>query len=145
MIYVIYDTNVIVSSFLKIKSIPAKVVNYFYSSSKIVIPLYTIEILEEYKDVLSRSKFDIREVRINELLKKLINVGEKLDISDIEADLIDKSDIPFYKVFLKKRKSGMNVYLVTGNKKHFPIDPFILNPREFYELIEKIRYIPNIF
>jgi uncharacterized protein len=77
-------------------------------------------------------------------LKKLIRVRDKIDISDIEADLIDKNDIPFYKVFLKKRKSEMNVYLVTGNKKHFPIDPFILNPREFYELIEKIRYIPNI-
>lgn len=144
MIYVVYDTNVIVSSFLKIKSMPAKVVNYFYSSSKSVIPLYSIEILEEYKEVLSRSKFNIREIWINDLLKKLIRVRDKIDISDIEADLIDKNDIPFYKVFLKKRKSEMNVYLVTGNKKHFPIDPFILNPREFYELIEKIRYIPNI-
>ena len=62
MIYVVYDTNVIVSSFLKIKSMPAKVVNYFYSSSKSVIPLYSIEILEEYKEVLSRSKFNIREI-----------------------------------------------------------------------------------
>ncbi len=145
MIYVVYDTNVIVSSFLKIKSIPAKVVDYFYSDSKTIMPLYSVEILREYKEVLSRNKFDIKKFEIEDLLEQLTSVGEKLDISDIEADLIDKSDIPFYKVFLKKRKSEMNVYLVTGNKKHFPIDPFILTPREFYELIERIRYIPNIF
>ncbi len=145
MIYVVYDTNVIVSSFLKIKSIPAKVVDYFYSDSKTIMPLYSVEILREYKEVLSRNKFDIKKFEIEDLLEQLTSVGEKLDISDIEADLIDKSDIPFYKVFLKKRKSEMNVYLVTGNKKHFPIDPFILTPREFYELIEGIRYIPNIF
>lgn len=145
MIYVVYDTNVIVSSFLKTESIPAKVIDYFYSDTKTIIPLYSLEILNEYKEVLSRSKFNIREIRINDLLDELTSVGEKMDISDIEADLTDKSDVPFYKVFLKKRKSEINVYLVTGNKKHFPIDPFILTPREFYELIEKIRYIPSIF
>ena len=145
MIYVVYDTNVIVSSFLKTESIPAKVIDYFYSDIKTIIPLYSLEILNEYKEVLSRSKFNIREIRINDLLDELTSVGEKMDISDIEADLTDKSDVPFYKVFLKKRKSEINVYLVTGNKKHFPIDPFILTPREFYELIEKIRYIPSIF
>ncbi len=145
MIYVIYDTNVVVSSFLKKESLPSKVVDYFYAISKEVKAIYSKEMLSEYEEVLSRSKFNIGCVRRDDFINKLIMFGEKLDISDIKADLVDKSDIPFFKVFLKKRMSERNVYLVTGNKKHFPIDPFILTPREFYEFIEKFRYIPNVF
>lgn len=144
MIYVIYDTNVVISSFLKSDSIPAKVVDYSYAKDLSVIPMFTNEIIEEYEDVLSRRKFNLKNIRIKDFLNKMILIGEKIDISDIEADLIDKDDIPFYKVFLKKKKTDNFVFLITGNKKHFPINPFILTPREFYELIEKIRYIPNI-
>ena len=46
MIYVVYDTNVIVSSFLKADSIPAKIT--FYIFSKLVTPLFCKEVISEY-------------------------------------------------------------------------------------------------
>lgn len=39
-----------------------------------------------------------------------------------------------YYVVMEKRDD--NSYLVTGNKKHFPIEPFILTPREFLDIIK---------
>lgn len=139
MIYVIYDTNVLVSANLKKDSIPAFVIRY--SFSRIVKLVYSKEINDEYKEVLSRKKFNIDKNKLNEFLNYIILFGEEIDVDDKEVDLIDKSDIPFYKAFLEKRKSDGLVFLVTGNKKHFPIDPFIVSPREFYELIENLRYL----
>ena len=144
MIYVIYDTNVIVSSFLKINSIPAKVIDYSFTKNHLVIPIYNNDFFKEYGEVLRREKFNIKEFRIENFLNKLISVGEEINADDIEAELIDKDDIPFYKAFLKKKKTENLVFLVTGNKKHFPINQFILSPREFYELIENIRYLNNL-
>ena len=42
-------------------------------------------------------------------------------------------DLPFYEVVLEKRDS--DTYLVTGNIKHFPKDPFIVTPRELLDIL----------
>lgn len=45
----------------------------------------------------------------------------------------DMNDAPFYEVVLEKRDD--NAYLVTGNIKHFPKEPFIVTPRELLNIL----------
>ena len=45
----------------------------------------------------------------------------------------DMKDVPFYEVVLEKRND--NAYLVTGNIKHFPKEPFIVTPRELLDIL----------
>lgn len=42
----------------------------------------------------------------------------------------------FYEIVLTAR-SASNAYLITGNKKHYPIKSFVVTPREMIEIIEK--------
>ena len=43
-------------------------------------------------------------------------------------------DLPFYEVVMEKRMD--DAHLVTGNKKHFPIEPFTLTPRDFLDIMK---------
>jgi predicted nucleic acid-binding protein len=43
----------------------------------------------------------------------------------------DKDDKVFYDVY---KSSGAD-YIITGNKKHFPQEKYIINPREYKEII----------
>ena len=49
--------------------------------------------------------------------------------------LPDIKDVPFYEVVLAKRDDA--AYLVTGNIKHFPREPFIVTPRELLNILEE--------
>lgn len=61
--YVIIDTNVIVSAFYanNINSNTFKVIDKLYSGD--LIPLYSDEIIEEYKNVLNRKIFNYRKYK----------------------------------------------------------------------------------
>lgn len=58
MVYAVIDTNIIVSSFITKNSNAStrRVINSMLSGK--IKPLYNDEILEEYFDVLNRSKFN---------------------------------------------------------------------------------------
>ena len=68
MVYAVIDTNIIVSSFItkNPSSATRRVINSMLSGK--IKPLYNEEILDEYFDVLNRSKFHLSEIRIHELL-----------------------------------------------------------------------------
>lgn len=68
MVYAVIDTNIIVSSFItkNPSSATRRVINSMLSGK--IKPLYNDEILDEYFDVLNRSKFHLSEIRIHELL-----------------------------------------------------------------------------
>ena len=67
MVYAIIDTNIIVSSFItkNPSSSTRRVINSMLSGK--IKPLYNDEILDEYFDVLNRSKFHLSEIKIHEL------------------------------------------------------------------------------
>ena len=44
----------------------------------------------------------------------------------------DPKDIVFYEVKMSKE----DAYLVTGNIKHFPKNPFVVTPKEMVEIID---------
>ncbi len=131
--YVVIDTNVVVSSMLKNDSIPGKVIDLMLN--KLITPLVNEEILEEYYGVLTRNKFNISVERINYFMNFLKNNAIYINKETTSEFFIDESDVVFYEVTMTGRKDNMDVYLVTGNMKHFPNKSFIVTPREMLEII----------
>lgn len=87
---------------------------------------------------LQRPKFKFPEKAVNTLITGLIKRAVFISAGSIEETLPDSKDVVFYAVVMEKRKSE-DAYLVTGNKKHFPVKPFIVDPRQMIEIIEKER------
>ena len=139
-IYAVIDTNVIISSMLT---------NNPYSPTKIVInkiwenqiiPMINSEIMEEYCDVLSRSKFRFAETDISEMLNLLSLKGEEYVPEYTQKDFIDPDDAIFYETYLMREDS----YLVTGNLRHFPIEHRILAPSDIVNIIKLSENENNI-
>ena len=56
--------------------------------------------------------------------------GIRVTTIDISVPLPDEKDLPFYAACSKQS----TYYLVTGNKKHFPQEDFIVSPREMIDI-----------
>lgn len=136
MVYAIIDTNIIVSSFItkNPSSSTRRVINSMLSSK--IKPLYNDEILAEYYDVLSRSKFHLNEVRINELLYFIKQNGIDSSRFPFDGEMPDEDDRVFYEVTLSKEDS----FLVTGNLKHFPRTPQVITAAQMMEILDSNPY-----
>ena len=132
-IYAVIDTNVIVSALLakNNKSNPSLVYEAVLDGT--IIPVYNDDILNEYRDVLSRrNKFPFREEDTENVANLVVRTGLKLERTTTLEDVFpDPKDIVFYEVTLSKD----DAYLVTGNIKHFPKKPFVVTPAEMVAII----------
>ncbi len=131
--YAVIDTNVLVSSLLSKKDDSATVQVLGKVIIGEVIPVYSNVITKEYRKVLSRKKFDFSGDTIEYLLSAVEKYGILIDPSPSRIILPDMKDLPFYEALLEKR--DVNAYLVTGNIKHFPKEPFIVTPRELLDIL----------
>lgn len=134
--YAVIDTNVLVSAMLKKSSLPDRVMQEVFGGT--ITPLLNREILDEYWNVLQRPKFKFPEKAVNTLVTAIIKRAVFVDAEPIEKMLPDPKDVVFYEVVMEGRKTE-DAYLVTGNKKHFPVKPFIVDPRQMVEIIEEAR------
>lgn len=126
------DTNIIVSSFItRNHSSPTRRVINSMLSGKIK-PLYNDEILDEYFDVLNRSKFHLSEIRIIELLNFFKENGINTSRFPFDGDMPDEDDRVFYEVSLSEEDS----FLVTGNLKHFPKTPKVITAAQMIEILD---------
>lgn len=130
--YAVIDTNVLVSAMLKWESVPGTVMNLIFDGP--VVPVYNSDILDEYRNVLSRPKFKLDDEIIKNIINGIADKGIMLTADKINIDMPDPKDIVFYEVVSEKRKTD-DAYLVTGNIKHFPVKPYIVTPREFIDII----------
>ena len=80
--------------------------------------------MEEYHNVLTRPKFGFPDTIIDETLEVIKRYGINSSRKESNEVLPDPKDIVFYEVALSIDDS----YLVTGNTKHFPKKPFVVNP-----------------
>jgi predicted nucleic acid-binding protein len=95
--------------------------------------VYSREIFEEYREVLSRKKFKFSKETIDYLLLVIDKYGILVEPTPSETILPDMKDLPFYEVVMEKRDD--NAYLVTGNLKHFPSEPFIVTARQMLDIL----------
>jgi putative PIN family toxin of toxin-antitoxin system len=132
--YAVIDTNVLVSALLKFQSVPRSILQLCVNG--IIRPVYDDRMLFEYKEVLSRPKFDFEKEVIEQTLSLITGTGIKVDAENIDVQLPDPKDVVFYEVVMTER-SKEDAYLVTGNIKHFPGERFIVTPREMLDIIIK--------
>ncbi|WP_288958387.1 putative toxin-antitoxin system toxin component, PIN family [uncultured Treponema sp.] len=137
--YAILDTNVIVSALIsdprkKTPSLETLSV-VLYQKNKITL-VYSDEILEEYKEVLSRPVFGLSKKRIGKFINDLKKKAIKMErIQNNEKFLFpDKDDIVFYEITLSA-KSKTSSFLITGNLKHYPREEFVVTPSEFIQIL----------
>ncbi len=137
MIYAVIDTNVLVSALLTSndESATVGVLNAVLDGR--ITPLYHRDILIEYEDVLSRPKFNLSEDNIERLLGMIIKYGIEVFPKPSGENFVDLDDLIFYEVAYEKKDDGS--FLVTGNKKHFPVKDFIVSPSEMIKILDDIQ------
>lgn len=134
--YAVIDTNILVSSLLtkNLNSATVSVIKLIAAGT--VVPVFSKDILAEYTEVLRRKKFNFSEERIQRLLDIFAYFGIEVTPCEVDEELVDPKDMPFYEVTMDIREE--NGYLVTGNKKHFPVKPYIVDAREFIDIVKAL-------
>jgi putative PIN family toxin of toxin-antitoxin system len=135
--FVVIDTNVIVSSFISHdpESPPVRVINALMDRR--FIPLHNPEIIAEYEDVLHRSKFHFNPDRIRAIINHIKTEGLEIFPSPTGEILPDPSDLIFYEVTMEQRSQCQNDgWLVTGNTKHYPARCYIMKPYDFMVILD---------
>ena len=130
--YVVIDTNVLVSAALKPESNPGLI--FKLVDENIIVPLINEEIINEYRQVLSREKFQFNNELIDSVLETITRNAIRIDNEHIMIDLPDEKDRVFYEVVMESNKFRES-RLVTSNLKHFPLETYILSPKELCEII----------
>lgn len=132
--YAVIDTNVLVSALLSKHNDSATVQVIEKMIIGEIIPVYSAEIMTEYREVLNRKKFKFPQELINYLLSAVEKFGIMVKPTASNVILPDMKDLPFYEVILEKKNNG--AYLVTGNLKHFPAKPFIVTARQMLDILD---------
>ncbi len=135
--FAVIDTNVLVSALLaKSNTSPTvQVIKSIFDGN--VIPVFNNYIFDEYTNVLHRKKFNFNCELVDTFLVELRKLAIFVEPAKSSITLPDMKDIPFYEVVLESGTS--NSYLVTGNIKHFPKEPFIVTPAEFIGILQNIN------
>ena len=132
MVYAVIDTNVLVSALLTKTEDSATVQVFNAIADGRITPLYHKDILMEYEEVLSRPKFSFSNSVIKAVIKSIVECGTEVFPKPTGEILADVDDLVFYEVAMEKRNDAS--YLVTGNKKHYPIREFIVTPAEMMNI-----------
>jgi putative PIN family toxin of toxin-antitoxin system len=125
---VVIDTNILVSALITPDGIPARIFDAVLNG--MLTMCFDIRILVEYKDVLSRRKFDFDEEENRRILETLSEKGMSVIAKPSFVAMPDENDRKFYDVAV-----FCDAVLITGNLKHYPREPFIVSPRDFLQNI----------
>ena len=74
------------------------------------------------------------ESAVNDLIDSLRKRAIYLDRTECEEAFDDPDDVVFYEIVMTARTAA-EAYLITGNKKHYPVKSFVVTPREMLDII----------
>jgi predicted nucleic acid-binding protein len=133
MIYAVIDTNVLVAAAKSHKpdSSASRIVSLVFSG--IIQPLVCDEILEEYDCILRLPVLAIPDELSTAILSKFKEDGINPGKTPSPEQHPDPTDQVFYEICL----SVEDAYMVTNNKKHFPLKPRVVTPTEMISLLLK--------
>jgi putative PIN family toxin of toxin-antitoxin system len=120
-IAVVVDTNVLVSALWKRPSHPAQIVDLIALHR--IQPCFNAQIITEYRDVLSRPRLGFHPYDIDNLMELIEKEGMSFLAQPSAIPFADESDRVFYDL-----AKAANAFLITGNVKHYPMEPFIMTP-----------------
>ena len=124
---IVLDTNILVSALLSPMGNPAKIYRMFLTGMLSLI--FSADIFDEYQDVLHRPRLRIPAGDAEMVLAAIRQCGQMIEPAVSTFTMTDEDD----RVFYDTAKSA-GAFLITGNTKHLPDEPFILTPAKFLEL-----------
>lgn len=130
--FAVFDTNVLVSALLSRRKDSATVQLLNHVLDGRITLLYNDEILDEYIEVLHRSKFNFGKELIEAVIQ-LVKTGVWLERTSSNEFFPDSDDMVFYEVALSKD----GAFVVTGNSRHFPKSPIVVTPAEMIDIINQ--------
>lgn len=131
MIKAVIDTNVLVSA-LWTKNTESPTYRILIALLQgNFIALYNNEILDEYSEVLSRSKFKFAPEMVRDVIDLIRATGLETFPINSTDEFPDPDDRVFYEVALAEPET----HLVTGNTKHYPSSAIVVTPARFCELL----------
>jgi len=115
----VFDTNVIISSVLFEGSKPDLAIRYALQNGNI---LFSLELIEELDEVLSRAKFRkyITDEEREEFLDGFIDRGILIKVVDVVKECRDPKDDKILELSL----SGKADLIISGDKDLLILDPF---------------------
>ena len=131
--FAVIDTNVIVSAAIKPDSIPGAILALVFSGE--IRPVFSCEILNEYEKVLSRPKFGFKKSYVENVIETFNKVGDNIIPLKLSTYFEDADDKKFYEAFVSV-KDERDIYLITGNTRHFPVDERIATPRQMTDILK---------
>ena len=134
-VFAVIDTNVLVSALItkNISSPVVKIVEFLAQDR--IIPIYSKEIVDEYREVLARPKFKLPQEVVDSFVNGIVAKGKEIsEIIEVKEKMVDPKDVVFYAVTLSNTEG---TYLVTGNLKHFPSKPFIVSPSDMIKILSE--------
>lgn len=132
MIKVVIDTNILVSALLNPSGNPARVLDHLLNNA--IMLCYDSRIIEEYQEVLQRPKFGFNKKAVKQVVDYLVLAGISIVAAPLAISFEDESDLKFLEV-----ADSAKAYLVTGNIRHFPKEPFVVTPLDFLNFLESGR------
>ena len=123
---VVIDTNIVVSAALVKEGKPARILNLISDSDGEIQVFYSVKMMAEYKEVLSRERFHIAAKIQSGIIGAIEKSGTLINPPASDMALPDESDRVFYDT---AKESGS--VLITGNMKHYPAEEFIMTPAEY--------------
>lgn len=130
--FVVIDTNIIVSALLSSKNDSATVQVMEKVFRQEIKPVYSKEIFAEYTNVLNRPKFHFSRELVEYMLSAIKQFGILKEPKEtVMVVLPDMKDVPFYRLILDSE----DTYLVTGNIKHFPQESRIITARQLIDIL----------
>ena len=130
MIKAVIDTNVLVSAFWTPNRLSPTVRIANAVARDVFTPVYAPEMISEYREVLSRTKFNFSANEVNALIDHIVAHGELVSPVESEGYFPDPKDKVFFCTALAD-----GAHLVTGNMKHYPRADFVVTPAQFCELL----------
>lgn len=131
-LFAVIDTNVIVSALLSSEKTTNTYIVLRETFSGRITPIYNDEIIDEYREVLSRDKFHFQKQNVDTIIGHIRQYGLKAERSkSFDETFPDPKDVVFYEIAMSKE----DAYLVTGNIKHFPKKTFVVTPAEMVEIL----------
>ena len=129
---IVIDTNIVISAALSLLGNPAGVIRLVRDNEDIKL-FYNAVIFAEYKKVLAYPHLNLPAAEQEKALEAIKEIGVILEpTTKSNIALIDESDRIFYDT-----AKARNAYLITGNIKHYPAEPFILTPTQFINLMKE--------
>jgi len=122
---VVLDTNVIISSAISAVGKPFTLMELV--SAQVLRAYYNDEILDEYKSVLAYERLKIEPDKQVEIIEKIKEIGILIKPKASSIPLPDESDRIFYDT-----ARAAEAILITGNIKHYPNEPFIMTPADYW-------------